>query len=39
MVSAWRGFFYRWAVRMKDFGERHNIGFLIRWGCSLRDRL
>ena len=39
MISAWTGFLYRWAVRIKDFGERNRMGFLIRWGCELKDSL
>jgi hypothetical protein len=32
-----RGFFYRWAIRLKDFGERHRLAFVTRWGLALRD--
>jgi len=39
MVSEWRGFLYRRAIGMKDFGERHGLSFLIRWGLALRDSL
>jgi len=39
MAWAVRGFLYRWAIRIKDFGERHRIDFLIRWGLALKDRL
>ena len=31
-----KGFIYRRAVGLKDFGERHNIGFCIRLGLALR---
>jgi hypothetical protein len=31
-----RGWIYRRAVALKDFGERHNIGFCIRLGLALR---
>jgi hypothetical protein len=31
------GFIYRKAIGIKDFGERHGIDFLIRWGLALRN--
>jgi len=31
------GFIYRRAIALKDFGERHNIGFCIRLGLALRE--
>jgi len=31
------GFVYRRGIAIKDFGERHRIDFLIRWGLLLRD--
>jgi hypothetical protein len=34
-----RGFLYRWAMRLKDFGESHNCGALVRFGLAVRDRL
>jgi hypothetical protein len=34
-----RGFFYRWAVRFKDFGERYNCPAFIRLGLAVRGRL
>jgi hypothetical protein len=33
------GFIYRTAVRLKDFGERHNLPALIRLGLWMRDRV
>jgi hypothetical protein len=34
-----RGFLYRWAIRLKDFRERHNLGVFIALGLALRARL
>jgi hypothetical protein len=34
-----RGFLYRWAIRLKDFGERHNFAVFIRIGLALKERL
>ena len=34
-----KGVLYRWAIRLKDFGERHKIGAFIRMGLVLRDCL
>jgi hypothetical protein len=34
-----RGFLYRWAIRLKDFGERHNLGVFIGIRLALRERL
>jgi hypothetical protein len=34
-----RGFLYRFAVAMKDAGERWNFPPLIRLGLTLRGRL
>jgi hypothetical protein len=34
-----RGFLYRFAVAMKDAGERWNIPVLIRMGLTLRGWL
>jgi hypothetical protein len=34
-----RGFLYRWAIRLKDFGERHNLGVFIWLGLAIRARL
>jgi hypothetical protein len=31
------GFIYRRAVAIKDFGERHNIPWLIGLGLAVRD--
>ena len=32
-----KGMFYRLGVRIKEFGERKNIGCLIRLGLSIRN--
>jgi hypothetical protein len=32
-----RGAIYRMAVRTKEFGERHNIGCLIKLGLWIRS--
>jgi hypothetical protein len=32
------GFMYRTAVAVKDFGERHNMAWIIRLGLWIRDR-
>jgi hypothetical protein len=34
-----RGFLYRWAIRLKDFGERHDCAVFIKAGLALRTRL
>ena len=34
-----RGFLYRWAIRLKDFGERHNLRAFIGMGIALKARL
>ncbi len=39
MTWAIRGFLYRRAISIKEFGERHRIDFLIRLGLRLRDCL
>jgi hypothetical protein len=31
-----RGFLYRWAIGLKEFGERHKIVVLINVGLALR---
>jgi hypothetical protein len=31
------GFIYRRAIGLKNFGERHHIDFIIRWGLTLKD--
>jgi hypothetical protein len=33
------GIFYRTAVRIKEFGERHNLPWLIRLGLAIRNAL
>ena len=32
------GFLYRWAVRIKEFGERVKIRLLVIFGLWLRDK-
>jgi len=32
-----RGWIYRRAVGLKEFGERHRIDFIIRAGLALRE--
>jgi hypothetical protein len=34
-----QGFLYRWAMRLKDFGERRRLGAFIRAGLALKARL
>jgi hypothetical protein len=34
-----RGFLYRWAIGLKDFGERHKIVVLVKAGLALKARL
>jgi hypothetical protein len=34
-----RGFIYRMAVGIKEFGERHIISWLIRLGLWIRERV
>jgi hypothetical protein len=31
------GFMYRTAVAVKDFGERHNMAWIIRLGLAIRE--
>lgn len=31
------GFMYRTAIAVKDFGERHNIAWIIRLGLAIRE--
>jgi hypothetical protein len=31
------GIMYRRAVALKEFGERHNLPWCIRWGLALRN--
>jgi hypothetical protein len=33
------GFLYRWAIRLKDFGERHKLVTFIRMGLALKERI
>ena len=33
------GFMYRRAVALKEFGERHNLPWLIRLGLAIKDRV
>jgi hypothetical protein len=37
--GAMRSFLYRWAIRFKDFGERHGCRALIKLGLAMRNRL
>jgi hypothetical protein len=34
-----RGFLYRWAIRLKEFGERRRFAAFIRAGLALRARI
>jgi hypothetical protein len=34
-----KGFIYRIAIRIKEFGERHQIGFIARLGINLQERI
>jgi hypothetical protein len=34
-----KGFMYRMAIRFKEFGERHNLSYLIRLGLTIRNGL
>jgi hypothetical protein len=31
------GFVFRTGVRLKDFGERHGLGWLVRLGLAVRE--
>jgi hypothetical protein len=31
------GFLYRWAIALKEFGERHKMPWLIRLGLAIRE--
>ena len=33
------GFIYRAAAAVKDFGERHKIGFIVRLGLWVREQV
>jgi hypothetical protein len=33
------GFIYKFGVRIKEFGERHNMSWFIRLGLWIRERV
>jgi hypothetical protein len=37
--KAMKGFLYRLAMRLKEFGERHNLWVFINAGLALREHL